>query len=290
MEIGVRIPHVGASASPELVREWCQVADQAGFGVLWGVDHVVMPRHVRSKYLLTREPITIAEGALSAQLAPNFELTATLAFVAAITERIKIATGVAVLTIRNALLNARQLATVDRYSGGRLLYGVGIGWLEEEAAAMNMAWDHRGARVDEHIELLRTIWTAAGPYVEFYGEYWTVPSMDPEPRPVQRPIPILIGGHSPSAMDRAARLGDGWIAAGVSPGRLTELLALREVACERHDRDPVTLPVYCRAGQGQASLDDLHRYAELDVRSVQVNIDSLDELNRFADEVLPSFR
>jgi probable F420-dependent oxidoreductase len=217
-------------------------------------------------------------------------LTATLAFVAAVTERIKLATGVAVLSIRNALLNARQLATVDRYSGGRLLFGVGIGWLKEEATAMNMPWDHRGARTDEHIELLRTIWTAEGAYVEFHGQYWTVPPMEPEPRPAQRPIPILIGGHTPAAMDRAARLGDGWIAAGVSPKRLTELLALLEVACERHGRDPLTLPVYCRAGQGQATLDDLHRYEELQVRSVQVNIETLAELNHFADEVLPALK
>jgi probable F420-dependent oxidoreductase len=288
MEIGVRIPHVGASASPELIREWCTLADDAGFGVLWGVDHVIMPRHVESKYLLTREPISIADGALSAQLAPNFELMTTLAFVAAITTRIKLATGVAVLPIRNALLNARQLATVDRHSGGRLLYGVGVGWLKEEADAMNMPWDHRGSRVDEHIELLRTIWTATGPYVEFHGRYWTVPSIDPEPRPAQRPIPVLIGGHSTAAMDRAARLGDGWIAAGVSPGRLAELLDLLKASCERHNRDPATLPVYCRAGQGPATLDDLHRYEELHVRSVQVNIDTLDELKWFADDVLPS--
>jgi probable F420-dependent oxidoreductase len=290
MEIGVRIPHVGASASPELIREWCQLADDAGFGVLWGVDHVILPRHVRSQYVLTREPIDIAEGALSDQLAPNFELMTTLAFVAAVTKTIKLGTGVAVLPIRNALLNARQLATVDRQSGGRLLYGIGLGWLREEAEAMNMPWDHRGARVDEHIEMLRTIWTATGPYVEFQGKYWSVPPIDPEPRPVQRPIPILIGGHSPSAMDRAARLGDGWIAAGVSPGRLTELLALLEAACERHHRDPMTLPVYCRAGQGQATMVDLHRYQELGVRAVQVNIDTLDELNRFAESVLPSLR
>ncbi len=290
MEIGVHIPHVGASAGPELIREWCQVADDAGFGVLWGVDHIVMPRQVRSKYLLTREPISIEDGALSAQLAPNFELATTLVFVAAITKRIKLATGVAVLPLRNALLNARQLATIDRYSGGRLLYGVGAGWLKEEADAMNMPWDQRGARVDEHIELLRAIWTAPGPYVEFHGEYWTVPPMDPEPRPVQQPIPILIGGHSPSAIDRAARLGDGWIAAGVSPGRLRELLAVLEDACDRHHRESSTLPVYCRAGQGQATLEDLHRYEELHVRSVQVNINTVDELIRFADDVLPSFR
>ena len=103
------------------------------------------------------------------------------------------------LTIRNAILNARQLATVDRYSNGRLLLGIGVGWLKEEADAMGMPWDRRGARTDEHIALLRAIWTAPGKHVEFHGEFWDIPPMDPEPRPVQRPIPILIGGHSEAA-------------------------------------------------------------------------------------------
>src|SRR6516165_9247442 len=213
MEIGVRIPHTGGFASPEFIHEWCTVADDAGFGSLWGVDHVVMPQHVESKYVLPRKPATIEDDAVSELLSPNFELTTTMAFVAAITERIRIGSAVAVLTIRNAVLNARQLASVDQYSGGRVLYGVGAGWLEEEADAMNMPWDRRGARTDEHIALLRAIWTAPGRHVEFHGEYWDIPPMDPEPRPVQQPIPILIGGHSEPAIDRAARLGDGWIAA-----------------------------------------------------------------------------
>jgi len=78
---------------------------------------------------------------------------------AAVTDTIQIGTSVEVLTIRNAVLNARQLATIDRYSGGRVLFGVGVGWLKEDAEAMGMAWDRRGARADEHIELLRAIWT-----------------------------------------------------------------------------------------------------------------------------------
>src|SRR5262249_18389118 len=154
--------------------------------------------------------------AVSELLSPNFELVTTLAFVAAITERIKLGSAVEVLPIRNAVLNARQLATVDRYSGGRLLCGVGAGWLPREAAATGRAWDRRAAPADEHIALLRAIWTAPGPHVEFHGEFWDLPPMDPEPRPVQQPIPILIGGHSDAALDRAARLGDGWIAAAMS--------------------------------------------------------------------------
>jgi probable F420-dependent oxidoreductase len=287
MEIGVRIPHTGAQATPQFVREWCTVADQAGFGSLWGVDHVVMPQHVESKYDLPRTPANIEDDAVSELLSPNFELMTTLAFVAAVTERIKIGSAVAVLTIRNAVLTARQLATIDRYSAGRLLFGIGVGWLKEEADAMNMPWDRRGARVDESIALLRAIWTAPGTHVEFHGEFWDVPAMDPEPRPVQPSIPILIGGHSAAAIDRAVRLGDGWIAAAMSPERLSEMLPVVREAAERHDREPSSVVVYCQSGRGGVTLDDVHKYAYLGVHSLQVHLDTLDELKRFAAEVLP---
>lgn len=287
MQVGVRLPHTGPQASPGLVREWCQIADDAGFGSIWGVDHLVMPQHTASQYILPRQPATIRDDGVSALLSPNFELMTTLAFVAAITKRIRIGTAVAVLTIRNAVLNARQLATVDRYSGGRLLYGVGIGWLREEADAMNMPWDHRGARADEHIELLRAIWTAPGKHVEFHGKFWEIPPMDPEPRPVQQPIPILVGGHTEAAIERAARLGDGWIAAAMSPDRLAEHLELLHQAMARHDRDPGHMQVYVTSTHPNPTADDLKQYADLGVHSVKVGIESLDDLKRFADDVLP---
>src|SRR5262249_25511010 len=113
--------------------------------------------------------------------------------------------------------------------------------------------------------------------------------MDPEPRPVQQPIPILVGGHSDAAIDRAVRLGDGWIAAGMSPERLSELLGVVTATAERHDRDPSSVHVYCGAGSGDTSLDYLRRYEALGVHSLQVGLDTLDELKRFADDVLPRF-
>lgn len=287
MEIGVRIPHTGARASPDLVRKWCTVADEAGFGSLWAVDHVVMPQRVDSLYDLPRTPATIADDAVADLLAPNFELMTTLAFVAAVTTRIKIASGIAVLTIRNTVLAARQLATIDRYSGGRLLVGTGVGWLKEEADVMNMPWDRRGARADESIALLRAIWTAPEQHVEFHGEFWDIPPMDPEPRPVQQPIPILVGGHSDAAIARAVRLGDGWITAVMSPDRLADMLPVLHAAADRHGRAPSSIPVYCQSGRGGATLDDVRRYQELGVHTLQVHFDTLDELERFADETLP---
>jgi probable F420-dependent oxidoreductase len=285
MDISVRIPHTGTQATPEFIREWCSTADDAGYGSVWGSDHLVLPHHTDSLYTLARSPAKIGDGDLSALLAPNFELTTTMAFVAACTKRINIGSGVAVLPIRNAVLNARQLATVDRYSGGRVLYGAGVGWLKEEADAMNMPWDRRGVRTDEHIALLRTIWTAPGEKVEFHGEFWDIPPMDPEPRPVQRPIPILIGGHSEAAIDRAGRLGDGWMAAAMSFGRLQEHLGRVRDAARRYDRDPASLMIHCSGGKPDSTIDDLRRYEELGV-----GINTLDDLKRFADEVLPKLK
>jgi probable F420-dependent oxidoreductase len=290
MEVGVRIPHTGARATPDFVRAWCQSTDRLGFDSLWGVDHVVMPQRVESEYTLPRTPATIADDAVSGLLAPNFELITTMAYVAAITERIKLGTAVAVLPIRNAVLNARQVATVDRYSGGRVLYGVGVGWLQEEADAMGMPWDRRGARADEHIALLRALWTASGTHVEFHGEFWDLPAMDPEPRPVQQPIPILVGGHSEAAIERAARLGDGWIAANMSSERVAELQPLLHAALDRHGRRPTDVPIYCGARPEDVSLDALRRYEELGVHSVQVPLDTPDDLERFAADVLPHLR
>lgn len=284
------MPHTGALATPELVRDWCRFADDAGFASLWGFDHVVMPQNVHSKYTVARVAAVVADDAVSDLLSPNFELITTMAFVSAVTEQIRIGSAVAVLPIRNAVLNARQLATIDRYSGGRVLFGVGVGWLKEEAHAMAMPWDRRGIRSDEHIALLRAIWTAPGKHVEFHGEFWDIPPIDPEPRPVQRPIPILIGGHSEAALDRAARLGDGWITGPMSANRLAELLPSVRVACERHGREPSTLPIYCRGGHGDSTVGELQRYEELHVHSLQIDVESFDDLKRFADEVLPELR
>lgn len=222
MELGLRIPHTGPLAGPAYMRDFCAAAEESGWGSLWSVDHVVMPERVDSLYTLNPEPTPITDGAVSRELRPNYESLSTLLWVAGFTTRVRLGTCISILTIRNPLLNARMLATLDVLSGGRLLYGVGVGWLAEEAAAMHMPWDRRGARADEHIALLRRVWTAPGDLVDFDGRFYPFPAIDPEPRPVQQPPPILVGGHSAAALRRAGRIGDGWIATGLSPRRLAE--------------------------------------------------------------------
>jgi probable F420-dependent oxidoreductase len=236
MEIGVVIPHTGPSASPTFIRDFAQTAEGCGLDRLWAVDHLVLPQRVTSRYVLGRKPVAVADGWLSASLAPNYEMITTLSWVAAQTETIGLGTSVAVLPIRNPIANARQLATLDVFSGGRLIYGIGIGWLREEATAMHMAWEQRAARSEEHIELLRALWCATERYVEFQGKYYDFAPIDPSPQPQQRPIPILIGGHSRPALNRAVRIGDGWIAAPMSMNRLAELLAELHRLADDHGR------------------------------------------------------
>lgn len=298
MEFGLMIPHTGGNASPAWVREYCTTAEDAGWDSLWAVDHLVMPQHTESNYTLGRKPAKIADDAVSGLLAPNYEMMTTLTWVAGFTERVKLGTAVAVLPIRNAIHNARALATLDVYSGGRVLYGVGVGWLREEAEAMGMPWDRRGVRSEEHIALMRTLWCAEGDLVEFHGEFHDLPPMDPDPRPVQRPIPILIGGHSDIALERAGRIGDGWIAAQMSPERVAEHWPKVLESAERNGRDPGSIRLFTSiSGRVDLPLGDLlAQYRELEVEHVQVGLHrqsregTLDTIRDVAENVLPALR
>lgn len=305
MEIGVLIPHIGPLASPTFVPAFCQRAEEAGFDGLWAVEHVAVPKDMDSAYTLGRRPVVVESQAVRATMGLNLEMATTLAVAAAVTSRVRLGTGVAVLPLRNPILNARQIASVDLYSGGRVVYGVGVGWLKEEAEAMAMPWDRRGARSEEHIAVLRTLWGADGNGVDaakdvsFDGEFYSFPPIDPNPVPGRR-IPVLIGGHSNIAIDRAARLGDGWIGAFMAPDRLAGALELLREACKRHNREMSDLWLVCSTsarrdaeGGNAAIVDELHRYEELGIDHMQVSLsgsseqERLDALARFGDEVLP---
>lgn len=241
MEIGLVLPHSGPHASPSFIRDFAQTAEGCGADRLWAVDHLVLPHHTDSPYVLGRKPTPVADGWLSQNLAPNFELMTTLSWIAGLTNSIGLGSSIAVLPLRNPIVNAKQLASLDAFSGGRLVYGVGVGWLKEEATAMGMPWDRRGARSEEHIAVWRTLWCAADSYVEFHGQFYDFAPMDPRPQPAQRPIPILVGGHSDMALDRAVRIGDGWISAPTSAGRLTELIATLNRLADAQGRSPASL-------------------------------------------------
>ena len=310
MELGTSIPHIGPLASPGLVVDYCQTAEAAGFDGLWTADHLVVPRAMSSNYTLRAKPAVMSFEQLQNTMGINLEMSTTLAVAAAVTSRVRLCTGVAVLPIRNPLHNARQLASIDLYSGGRLVYGVGVGWLKEEADALAMPWDRRGSRSEEIIALLRTMWTADGDEVEFNGEFYRFPAIHPEPLPVQRPIPIYIGGHSDAALDRAARIGDGWIAAGLGPDRFREALGRLTAACDRHGRDIADLAIVNGehadvqldadgpdiAGQAERAVEGLRAYEAMGTTHMKVSVRAsspqgmLEMVDAYGRNVLPSYR
>ncbi len=321
MEIGLAIPHTGKLASPGFVRDFCQAADELGYDGLWTVDHPAIPPHSDSEYTLGVKPRKMPDGSVSDLLAPNYEMTATMLYVAGITRRAKLGSSVAVLPLRNPVLNARMLATLDAYSDGRLVYGVGVGWLREEAEAMQMPWDRRGARSEEHIALLRRLWSAEGELVDFEGEFYRVPPIHPDPRPVQRPgPPIVIGGHSEVALRRAARIGDGWTAGPMPPERLAGLVGTLRANVAAEGRDAADVPVYANAGMAitaepgeeawkftapngavsvqevDALVEHLREFERIGVHHLRVIFQSADRagqlalMEQFAAKILPALR
>jgi len=304
MTFGVALPQWGRWADPEFLRRYAAEAERCGFEAVWGVDHLVMPRRIDSLYPLGPAPAAVEADGVASVLAPNYEMVATLSWVASCTSRVALGTAVCVLPLRNTMVTARQIATVDAFSGGRVRFGVGVGWMAEEGSSVGVPWTDRGSRMDEQIDLLRALWGTQADTFEFHGRYHDVVPMDPSPRPSQRPIPILVGGHSDRALDRAGRLGDGWIAAPMAPERFAGLARRVAESAERHGRDPAALLRCCSASLGPehqlhdvsaAGTDELvdlvGRYREAGVGHLQVDLRagspaaSLDALERFAEDV-----
>ena len=182
----------------------CRHAERLGFESVWGGEHVIMPTTIDSRYPYTR---TGKIPASPETLIPDPLIW--LAFVAAAAPTLRLGTCILILPQRNPMVLAKELATLDRLSGGRVEMGIGIGWMREEFDALGVSWDQRGARNDEYVAAMRTLW--AGPHAEFHGEFVDFPQVTCSPRPVQERIPVVVGGDTPAALDRAARLADGYV-------------------------------------------------------------------------------
>ncbi len=198
MELGVHLPHIGRKASPENIRACAIQAEQLGFHDVWVSEHIIVPK----------------SG--SYPPSPNFwDPILTLTWAAACTERVRLGTSVLVLPLRHPLPLAKELATLQNLSKGRLILGGGVGWLEAEFDALGVPFKERGRRMDEGIAMMKAVWTQDP--VTFTSKY--IPSiiedMRTQPQPV-KPIPIWIGGSSDAAIARALRL-DGWHGSRVRP-------------------------------------------------------------------------
>lgn len=186
----------GPCAEPDTAIRAAQAAEAAGFESVWTGEHVVLPSP------------RVPPSPVPAEF-PMLHPSVVLAFVAAATQTLRLGTGIVILPQRNPVVLAKELASVDVLSGGRLMFGVGVGYLKPEFDALGVSFRDKGARTDEYIDAIRALWTQPAP--SFKGRFVSFEGVDAQPRPVQRPHPpVVVGGMSEGAFSRAVARGNGW--------------------------------------------------------------------------------
>jgi probable F420-dependent oxidoreductase len=313
MEFGCVFPNRGPMATPANLGRVADKAEALGYDTVWFSDHIVIPTEVKSFYPYDpsgKMPFNPSE--------PYWEPLTVIGYVAGRTSRLRLGTSVLILPYRNPIVTAKMLATLDVLSNGRMTLGAGVGWMEEEFKAIGLdTYSRRGAYSDECIRIFRELWTKDNP--SFEGEFHQFSNIRCEPRPVQPGgLPIWIGGHTPQAIRRVARLGDGWQPlvqrppADLPPAEMQEKIAQLRAFAQQAGRDPrrITLamgssiqftdgaatdPRSLFTGTSAQIVDTLRRYQELGIQNFRCDFPSLSidgllqAMERFATEVRPQF-
>ncbi|PZC44809.1 MAG: Flavin-dependent oxidoreductase, luciferase family [Chloroflexi bacterium] len=234
MKFGLRYCNTGRFTDPVNAVELLQAAEQAGFDSAWTIEHTVVPGGYESVYPYAdsgRLPGREADFVLPDPLI-------WLAYVASATRTIKLGTAILILPQHNPVITAKQVATLDALSGGRVLLGIGVGWLKEEFDAIGAPFADRGRRTDEYVAAMRELWSSSAP--TFRGEFVEFENAYCNPKPVNGAVPIIVGGDTKLAARRAGRLGDGYLPArGANP----EMIELARRTAEEHGRDPNALEI-----------------------------------------------
>ena len=270
--------------------EVCQRAEAAGFESVWGGEHVIVPDQIDSPYPYT------ADGKIPMDPdTPIPDPLIWLAFAAAAAPTLRLGTCILIVPQRNPLVLAKELATLDQLSGGRVELGLGVGWMKEEFDALGIPWARRGARNDEYIEAMRALW--AGPHAEFHGDFVDFPSVTSSPRPVNGSIPILVGGDTNAAIARAVKHADGYFPGEGDVERLSALLTRVRRSCEAEGRDPDTLEINTMFGAQMADpVVGVQQLQALGVGRIMIPAfffagpGGLDRLREFGERVIPLTR
>src|SRR4051794_28691088 len=216
MKLGLFGMNTGARNDPGTLAAAARAAEEAGFDSLWAGEHVILP-----------DP-QVPPSPMGPQ-DPALDLMIALTWAAAATERILLATGIVIMPQRNPVVLAKQVASLDVLSGGRFVFGIGVGYLEPEFRAIGANFEQRGPVTDEFLAAMRHLFYDEHP--EFHGRFAEFAGVDAYPRPVQRPVPIVVGGHSRPAFRRSVAQGHGWYGFGLTPEATVDCLAgLRDAA------------------------------------------------------------
>ncbi len=230
VKLGLAFANTGPCAEPDGLVQMAIAAEQAGVESVWTVEHVIWPSDYDSEY-----PYSSTGKMAGDKTSPIPDPLVWLAFVAAHTTTLRLGTGIVILPERNPVIFAKEVATLDRLSKGRMELGIGVGWLEEEFDAIGVPWARRGARTDEYIGAMRALWS--GDDATYAGEFVSFENVSSNPKPASGSVPFTIGGHSAAAAKRAGSLGDGFFPGKGSIAQLTELIDIVRQTAAEHDRD-----------------------------------------------------
>ena len=221
VKIGIMIPHFGAAAQPGMVERVAREAEELGFDSIWTGDHLIVPSTETYITNFVYDPLMVMAAA------------------AAVTERISIGVSVLVIPYRHPVATSKMLATLDQMSGGRVILGAGVGWMEREFSALGLDVHQRGAQTNEHLDCMQALWDTDP--TSFHGRWVQFDEMRQRPKPVQDPLPVWIGGASAAAINRAAVRGTGWIPE--NPGReaFAASVAAYRGACQSAGRPTGTI-------------------------------------------------
>jgi probable F420-dependent oxidoreductase len=284
LKFGLAFANAGPFANPDLFESLVRSAEDAGFESLWTVEHVVVPVGYESTY-----PYSESGRMPGPENSPILDPILPLAWAAAITERIRLATGILILPQRHPAYVAKEMATLDVLSRGRAILGVGIGWLEEEFQVLGIPFGERAPRTEESIRAIRSLWSEKPE--AFQGRFHSWDPVESNPKPVQPGgVPIVVGGHVKGAARRAARCADGFFPVNGDLAILPGLLEAMGDECKKIGRDPGEIEV----STGAAGLDPdrVRRYQDLGVSRLVIGPTAFDAeglrrtLSEFADRII----
>jgi len=306
LELGIVLPNSGTLGRADAMYPIAETAEELGFDALWTADHLVLP--IESSTFYPYMPgMEIRPDARHAFVDPMI----ALAGVAARTHRIRLGVSVYLAALRHPIVAAKLVASLDQLSGGRVLLGVGSGWVPEEYETLGIKFSERGKLLDEHLRAMRALWSEDHP--RFEGEYYHFDNIGFDPKPVRKHVPIWVGGNSRPARRRAAQLGDGWHVIDVPIPALREGIAELAEMCRDVGRAPQEVTVSMRAqiaitdqpvpreqriaplmGTLEEVITELRGYRDLGVGHIALwpresSLERyLDQLKRIAEDVAPA--
>jgi probable F420-dependent oxidoreductase len=281
MNVGISVPLPAYNVD---VAFMARTAEQLGFESFWCAEHPFMPVHTTSRFPGSED------GVIPESYSHFVDPFVALARASGVTTRMRLGTGIVLVPERHPLLLAKEISTLDLFSGGRFLFGIGAGWLREETQIMGGDFDHRWSQVRESVLAMKELWTKLE--AEFHGKYYDFPPVKSYPKPAQKPHPpVILGGHARNVLERVVAWGDGWLPNRTTPEKLAESRATLDRLAKNAGRNPsaITISVY---GQ-PADRDLVRRFHDAGATRVVVRPPTVKtesemgtELTRIADAVL----